>query len=53
MSGKLDYAWQGEAKYPALLFKQQLTACVGKIYGMIRDNLKTEISTELGLCIRV
>ncbi|KAJ0718398.1 putative myosin ATPase [Helianthus annuus] len=41
-----------EAKYPALLFKQQLTAYVEKIYGMIRDNLKTEISPLLGMCIQ-
>ncbi|XP_028056244.1 myosin-9-like [Camellia sinensis] len=43
---------QVEAKYPALLFKQQLTAFVEKIYGMIRDNLKKEISPLLGLCIQ-
>ncbi|KAK9684902.1 hypothetical protein RND81_10G241200 [Saponaria officinalis] len=43
---------QIEAKYPALLFKQQLTAYVEKIYGMIRDNLKKEISPQLGLCIQ-
>ncbi|WMV10960.1 hypothetical protein MTR67_004345 [Solanum verrucosum] len=40
-----------EAKYPALLFKQHLTACVEKIYGMIRDNLKKEISPFLNQCI--
>ncbi|KAJ4768361.1 myosin [Rhynchospora pubera] len=44
---------QVEAKYPALLFKQQLTAYLEKIYGMIRDNLKEEISPLLGLCIQV
>ncbi|XAR58625.1 Myosin ATPase [Bertholletia excelsa] len=43
---------QVDAKYPALLFKQQLTAYVEKIYGMIRDNLKKEISPLLGLCIQ-
>ncbi|KMT04856.1 hypothetical protein BVRB_7g170250 [Beta vulgaris subsp. vulgaris] len=43
---------QVEAKYPALLFKQQLTAYLEKIYGMIRDNLKKEISPVLGLCIQ-
>ncbi|XP_017234986.1 myosin-11 isoform X1 [Daucus carota subsp. sativus] len=48
----LDTLYQVEAKYPALLFKQQLTACVEKIYGMIRDNLKKEISPLLGLCIQ-
>lgn len=42
-----------EAKYPALLFKQHLTACVEKIYGMIRDCLKKEISPFLNLCIQV
>lgn len=42
-----------EAKYPALLFKQQLTAYVEKIYGIIRDNLKRELSSLLSLCIQV
>ncbi|KAL7159103.1 hypothetical protein ABFS83_01G006500 [Erythranthe nasuta] len=41
-----------ESKYPALLFKQQLTACVEKIFGLIRDNLKKEISSLLGQCIQ-
>ncbi|KAK3423083.1 hypothetical protein EUGRSUZ_G03419 [Eucalyptus grandis] len=41
-----------EAKYPALLFKQQLTACVEKLYGIIRDSLKKEISQFLNLCIQ-
>ncbi|KAJ7533864.1 hypothetical protein O6H91_13G068100 [Diphasiastrum complanatum] len=41
-----------EAKYPALLFKQQLTAYVEKIYGLIRDNLKKEITPFLSLCIQ-
>ncbi|CAI0433989.1 unnamed protein product, partial [Linum tenue] len=49
---KVDTLRQVEAKYPALLFKQQLTAYVEKIYGMIRDNLKKEISPLLGLCIQ-
>uniref|UniRef100_A0A2P2MP34 Plant myosin MYS1 family protein n=1 Tax=Rhizophora mucronata TaxID=61149 RepID=A0A2P2MP34_RHIMU len=49
----LDELRQVEAKYPALLFKQQLTAFLEKIYGMIRDNLKKEISPLLGLCIQV
>ena len=49
----VDNLRQVEAKYPALLFKQQLTAYVEKIYGMIRDNLKKEISPLLGLCIQV
>ncbi|KAJ8755790.1 hypothetical protein K2173_024335 [Erythroxylum novogranatense] len=50
--GALDEMRQVEAKYPALLFKQQLTAFLEKIYGMIRDNLKKEISPLLGLCIQ-
>ncbi|KAF6146596.1 hypothetical protein GIB67_008882 [Kingdonia uniflora] len=41
-----------EARYPAILFKQQLTACVEKIFGLIRDNSKKEISPLLGLCIQ-
>ncbi|KAH8505409.1 hypothetical protein Peur_045174 [Populus x canadensis] len=49
---RLDDLRQVEAKYPALLFKQQLTAFLEKIYGMIRDNLKKEISPLLGLCIQ-
>lgn len=53
MLGRLDDLRQVEAKYPALLFKQQLTAFLEKIYGMIRDNLKKEISPSIGLCIQV
>ncbi|PPS17756.1 hypothetical protein GOBAR_AA02779 [Gossypium barbadense] len=49
---RLDDLRQVEAKYPALLFKQQLTAFLEKIYGTIRDNLKKEISPLLGLCIQ-
>lgn len=41
-----------EARYPAILFKQQLTACVEKIFGLIRDNIKKELSPLLGLCIQ-
>ncbi|RYR03103.1 hypothetical protein Ahy_B06g081929 isoform B [Arachis hypogaea] len=41
-----------EAKYPALLFKQQLTAYLEKIYGIIRDNLKKELTPMLALCIQ-
>nr|GMD55840.1 myosin-11 isoform X1 [Ipomoea batatas] len=52
LSGGVDTIHQVEAKYPALLFKQQLTAYVEKIYGLIRDNLKKEISPLLGLCIQ-
>lgn len=53
MQGKFNNQSKVEAKYPALLFKQHLTACVEKIYGMIRDSLKKEISPLLNLCIQV
>ncbi|KAM0071751.1 putative Dilute domain-containing protein [Helianthus debilis subsp. tardiflorus] len=43
---------QLEAKSPASLFKMQLSASVEKIYGMIRDDLKEQISPLLGLCIQ-
>ncbi|PKA52778.1 hypothetical protein AXF42_Ash001759 [Apostasia shenzhenica] len=43
---------QVEAKYPALLFKQQLTAYVEKIYGIIRDNMKKDLTFLLSLCIQ-
>lgn len=42
-----------EAKYPALLFKQQLTAYVDTIYGIIRENLKKDLSPLLSSCIQV
>jgi myosin-5 len=42
---------QVEAKYPALLFKQQLDAFVQKIFPMIRDNVKKQITTMLNNCI--
>ncbi|XP_066385763.1 protein OPAQUE1-like isoform X5 [Miscanthus floridulus] len=41
-----------DARYPAMLFKQQLTASLEKIFGLIRDNLKKEISPLLSLCIQ-
>ena len=40
-----------EAKYPALLFKQQLDAFVQKIFPMLRDNVKKEITSQLAACI--
>ncbi|KMZ59743.1 putative Myosin XI [Zostera marina] len=41
-----------EPDYPALIYsKQQLVAFIGKIYGMIRDNLKGEISPFIASCI--
>ncbi|KAK2986359.1 hypothetical protein RJ640_026623 [Escallonia rubra] len=48
----LEVVRQVEAKYPALLFKQQLTAYVEKMYGIIRDNLKKELGSLLSLCIQ-
>ncbi|XP_071689414.1 myosin-6-like isoform X2 [Rutidosis leptorrhynchoides] len=48
----LEVVRQVEAKYPALLFKQQLTAYVEKMYGIIRDNLKKELGSFLTLCIQ-
>ncbi|KAL2556956.1 Myosin-6 [Forsythia ovata] len=48
----LETVRQVEAKYPALLFKQQLTAYVEKIYGIIRDNSKKELGSLLALCIQ-
>ncbi|KAK7362313.1 hypothetical protein VNO77_04423 [Canavalia gladiata] len=52
MNGGLDTLRQDEAKYPALLFKQQLTTYMEKIHGMIQDNLKKEISPLLGLYVQ-
>ncbi|KAG1366362.1 hypothetical protein COCNU_13G001520 [Cocos nucifera] len=50
----LEECWSRvDARYPAMLFKQQLTACLEKIFGLIRDNLKKEISPLLSLCIQV
>ncbi|GAB4827379.1 hypothetical protein Ancab_034265 [Ancistrocladus abbreviatus] len=48
----VDIVRSVEAKYPALLFKQQLTAYVEKIYGIIRENLKSELSPLLSSCIQ-
>lgn len=52
-SANLEVMQQIDAKYPALLFKQQLTAYVEKIYGIVRDNLKKELATPLASCIQV
>eukprot|EP00257_Ricinus_communis_P026051 XP_025013465.1 myosin-6 [Ricinus communis] len=52
LAAALAVVRQVEAKYPALLFKQQLAAYVEKIYGIIRDNLKKELSSLLSLCIQ-
>ncbi|XP_061368583.1 myosin-6-like isoform X2 [Gastrolobium bilobum] len=48
----LEVVRKVDAKYPALLFKQQLTAYVEKIYGILRDNLKKELASLLSLCIQ-
>lgn len=48
----LDVVRQVEAKYPALLFKQQLTAYVEKMYGIIRDNMKKDMASLLSSCIQ-
>lgn len=40
-----------ESKYPALLFKQQLDACVQKIFPMLRDNVKKDLTPLLTACI--
>ncbi|KAJ1281299.1 hypothetical protein BS78_04G295700 [Paspalum vaginatum] len=50
--GRGDTLPQVDARYPAILFKQQLTACVEKIFGQLRDNLKKEISPLLNVCIQ-
>ncbi|XP_062203338.1 myosin-17-like isoform X2 [Phragmites australis] len=50
--GGLAEVCQVEAKYPALAFKQQLTALLEKVYGMIKHNLKKELSPLLSLCIQ-
>ncbi|XP_020079685.1 myosin-6-like isoform X1 [Ananas comosus] len=48
----LDVVRQVEAKYPALLFKQQVTAYVEKIFGIIRDNVKKDLSSLISVCIQ-
>jgi hypothetical protein len=42
-----------EARYPAIMFKQQLTASLEKIFGHLRESLNKEISPLLSLCIQV
>ncbi|XP_035838614.1 myosin-6 [Helianthus annuus] len=48
----LEIVRQVEGKQPALLFKMQLTAYVEKIYGLVRDNLKKELSQHISCCIQ-
>ncbi|CAL5065850.1 unnamed protein product [Urochloa decumbens] len=49
----MDLVRQIEAKYPAFLFKQQLTAFVEGLYGMIRENVKKDLSSLLAYAIQV
>ena len=49
----MDLVRQIEAKYPAFLFKQQLTAFVEGLYGMIGDNVKKDLSSLLAYAIQV
>ncbi|XP_062186610.1 myosin-6-like isoform X2 [Phragmites australis] len=49
----MDLVRQIEAKYPAFLFKQQLTAFVEGLYGMIRDNVKKDLSSLMSHAIQV
>ncbi|CAN1174639.1 XI-H [Linum perenne] len=42
-----------DPKKPALLFKQQVTAYLETIYGMMRENEKKELSPLLASCIKV
>jgi hypothetical protein len=51
--GGLAKVCQVEAKYPAIAFKQQLTALLEKVYGIIRHNLKKDLTSLLSLCIQV
>ncbi|XP_039123360.1 myosin-6-like [Dioscorea cayenensis subsp. rotundata] len=48
----LDFVRKVEAKYPALLFKQQLAAYEEKIYSIIRDNVKKDLTSLLSICIQ-
>ncbi|XP_029126576.1 myosin-7 [Cajanus cajan] len=51
-SSAFDVVHQVDAKYPALLFKQQLAAYVEKIYGIVRENFKKDLSPMLSSCIQ-
>ncbi|CAN1174643.1 XI-H [Linum perenne] len=41
-----------DPKYPALLFKLQVTAYLETMYGMMRENVKKELSPLLASCIK-
>jgi hypothetical protein len=51
--GPMDIVCHVEAKYPALLFKQQLIAYVEKIFGIIRENVKKDMLQIVPSCIQV
>ncbi|KAG6515923.1 hypothetical protein ZIOFF_026369 [Zingiber officinale] len=46
---ELAFVRKVEAKYPALLFKQQLSAYVEKTFGILRDNAKKELSSLISV----
>ncbi|CAO2831955.1 unnamed protein product [Amaranthus hypochondriacus] len=50
---QIDIVRPVEAKQPALLFKQQLTAYVEMIFGIIKDNFKEELSPLVSSCIQI
>ncbi|KAL2340087.1 hypothetical protein Fmac_008027 [Flemingia macrophylla] len=51
-SSSFDVVHQVDAKYPALLFKQQLAAYMEKKYGIVREYFKKELSPLLSSCIQ-
>ena len=48
-----DVVQQVDARVPALLFKQQLTAYVETIFGIFQENVKRELEPVLSSCIQV
>ncbi|KAF8092561.1 hypothetical protein N665_0411s0021 [Sinapis alba] len=47
-----DVVQQVDARVPALLFKQQLTAYVETIFGIFQENVKRELEPVLSSCIQ-
>ncbi|XP_056844387.1 myosin-10-like [Raphanus sativus] len=47
-----DVVQQVDARVPALLFKQQLTAYVETIFGIFQENVKRELEPALSSCIQ-
>ncbi|KAJ0240162.1 Myosin-10 [Hirschfeldia incana] len=47
-----DIVQQVDARVPALLFKQQLTAYVETIFGIFQENVKRELEPVLASCIQ-